>query len=121
MTNKPWEPCPRCGEKQVEVEPKADKRAGNIGTLFIFAVIAFGVWKLVSGGGASAGALIVAIPVVAILTLILAPLLLVGGALVGGIASIGVKGYDAKCKVCSYQWEISEERAKELMTQTHAQ
>lgn len=124
MANLPWEPCPRCGEKQVDVVAKADKVGGNIGMWFVIGVLAFGAWKFVSATGASIGALIIAIPVIFILALlfgwIIVPLLLAGGAIVGGVASAGVKGYDAKCKVCSYQWEITEERAKELQAQTPA-
>lgn len=115
MTNKPWEPCPRCGEKHVEVYSRASEKGGQVAGWF-FAIILVGGLIWVAFGGH-----VIALPMFLFLGGFIVLGLIAVSLLVGAAASSGVKGYKAKCKVCSYEWEISEERAKELMAQTHAQ
>jgi len=115
MNNKPWEPCPRCGEKQVEVYSRASESGGKVAG-WVFAIVLVGGLFWIAFGGH-----IIALPAFLFLGGFIVVGLILISALIGAAASAGVKGYKATCKVCSYQWEISEERAKELMTQTHAQ
>lgn len=116
MANLPWEPCPRCGEKQVEVTPASSQARMSFGML---AGIGFVIYLAIHvlSGSSSFG---MGILVVLILVALLSPAIATGSAIVGGLAGSVVKGYRAKCKTCSYEWEITEERAKELQAQMPA-
>lgn len=121
MNNLPWEPCPRCEEKNVEIWRRSDIIGSRIATVTIIALIAFVVWKVYSWTHASPIALLLLLAFLALCCgWLVVPLISASGILVGLVTTFGVKGYHAKCKVCSYEWEITEERAKELQAQTPA-
>lgn len=116
MRNLPWEPCPRCHEKNVEVVSNSDRAGARVSTWF-FVIVLSAFVLFIASEPARFGMVLPAILLFGGLGVVVVAVI---AAIIGGIASAGIKGYDAKCKVCSYQWEITEERAKELQAQTPA-
>lgn len=116
MKNLPWEPCPRCGEKNVDVVPNSERVGAKVNTWFIVIVLAV-VILIIANEPSLLG---IALPAMLLFGGIGIFVVAVIGAIIGGIVGSTQKGYHAKCKTCSHEWEITEERAKELQAQTPA-
>lgn len=105
MHNLPWEPCPRCGSKSVEVTTSGGQRAGWVGvtiTVFCLAAVWFWVKSKLGFEPNPFDALIIA-PIVVLAFPIAA---VIGGAIGVISGSVGRNVYYGKCRDCSYQWEI---------------
>lgn len=117
MQNEPWEPCPRCGGKSVEVSAESFKSLAWIsvvvcGACVLGAVVIVEIFDLDSDGPRWLRFAPAAVPGICFVA-----------ALWNAIRTTleNKVFYHGKCRSCSYEWDIGEEHSPVLSDTTQDQ